>query len=267
MNGVDPFADPELVRLGQLLLLLVLRILPVISFTPLFGGPETPPQFRMGFSVLIAVALVLPASVSYPGPVAGDLFLALAAKEAFLGGSVAILVRILFDLLTSSGALVDVARGATIANVLDPASGEQRSLVSVFLGMAVPTLFLTAGGHRVLLAAFGDGLAEYPPGALAPPGLEGRPLLGAEAALAVGDLFVDAFVLAVRLALPVVALLFVVDVALGFLNRVAPRVQVFFLGMTLKGSLGLGVFFLVLAIVFRELLEGALVGIDRILSS
>lgn len=264
MQGLGPFSDPELLRLAQLLLLIVLRVLPIVSFTQFLGGKETPSQFRIGFSVLIAACLTLPCAPEYAGPVDSDLYLALAVKELFLGGSVAILLRILFDFLTSTGALVDVARGATIANVLDPSSGEQRSLVSVFLGLALPALFLSAGGHRVVLNALGDGLSSYPPGSLAPPALAGRPLLGAEAALAIGGLFVETFQLAVRLALPVVALLFVVDVALGLLNRVAPRVQVFFLGMTLKGSLGVAVFFLILSLALRELLAGALTGAERI---
>ena len=130
MSGFDPFADPEFARLGQLFLLLLVRIVPIISFTPLFGGPETPAQFRMGFSGLLAAALLLPALPAYPGPVPGDLFVALAAKEAFLGGSVAILIRILFDLLTSSGALIDVARGATIANVVTAPSTEPSTITA-----------------------------------------------------------------------------------------------------------------------------------------
>ena len=258
MGAFGPLADPELIRLLQLFLLILIRVLPIVSFAPFLGGKETPAQFRIGFSALLALSLCLPVAATYDGPVDGGRFLALAVKEAFLGGTVAVLLRILFDLLSSTGALVDVARGATIANVLDPTSGEQRSLVTVFLGLALPTLFLTAGGHRVVLSAFGDGLASYPPGVLLPPGLASEELVGPQAALAIGGLFVDAFQLAVRLALPVVALLFVVDVALGLLNRAVPRVQVFFLGMTLKGSLGIGVLFLVLGMVLNELLAGAL---------
>lgn len=240
--------EPLLARYGQLFLLILARLLPVVTFTPVFGSTMVPGQVRIGFSGLVAGLFVAPLGAGLAQVLPPSLFLALLAKEALLGTIVAVALRLVFELLSASGALIDLTRGAGMANLLDPTSRQQTSVLAVAFQLAFVTLFLSAGGHRLLLTVVGEGFRRYPPESLLPPALVGgRPGFGA--ALPLLGLFREVLIVAVQLAAPVIAVTLVLDVALALLNRAAQRIQVFFLGMTIKATLGVGILLFVFALV------------------
>ncbi|MFT7647088.1 MAG: flagellar biosynthetic protein FliR [Candidatus Poriferisodalaceae bacterium] len=51
-----------------------------------------------------------------------------------------------------AGGLVDLGSGLGISGVFDPSSGTQVSVFSRFFDLTAVTLFVVAGGHRLLLA-------------------------------------------------------------------------------------------------------------------
>ena len=68
------------------------------------------------------------------------------------------------------------------------------------------------------------------------------------------------------LAAPVLAALFLADLALGLVNRVSPQIQVYFVGMPAKAALGVMVFLLAttgLVLALRGELAGAIDAIRR----
>jgi len=73
-----------------------------------------------------------------------------------------------------------------------------------------------------------------------------------------GHLTSQLIISGVQLGLPLLAALTLADLTLGLLSRVAPQVQVYFLGLPLKVGMalyGLGIFFLVAYPVVRNLFE------------
>ena len=76
-------------------------------------------------------------------------------------------------------------------------------------------------------------------------------------------LFVALFVMALQLAMPVVVVMFLTDVALGLVNQAAPKIQVFFLSMTIKATLGILILFLVFGISVQLFLETSFETIGR----
>ena len=105
-------------------------------------------------------------------------------------------------------------------------------------------LFLVLGGHMVVIEAFADSLATLPPTELLPARLQGE-----TAVTQILVLFAQMLIVAVKLSAPVLAVILLVDVVLGLLNRVAPQVQVYFLGLTAKSFVGLLILFLSLLVV------------------
>ena len=66
----------------------------------------------------------------------------------------------------------------------------------------------------------------------------------------------DLLLVALQLAAPAVAATFITDVFLGIANKVAPQIQVFFLGMPIKAMLGILMMFIVLALWKTEVVKG-----------
>jgi flagellar biosynthetic protein FliR len=227
--------NPQLVASAKAAGLLIPRILPILVLTPLFGGNVLPRRFRIGVTLLLVIVL-LP-GLAHIGPVqelSGPFFVFYAAKELLIGLTLAEMIRLMYHAFVSFGALVDLARGATIANVYDPVTQQQESILGSFFLQATIVLFLTLGGHRVVIEALSDSMIALPPHEMLPPRLVGQP-----AVTQMLSLLAELFIIAVRLATPALAVIVLLDVVLGLLNKVAPQIQVYFLGLTAKSVLGL----------------------------
>jgi flagellar biosynthetic protein FliR len=61
------------------------------------------------------------------------------------------------------------------------------------------------------------------------------------------------FIVAIQLVAPALIAIFLVDIALGIINRVAPQIQVFFLSMTIKPLIGILMIFLVLQLIVSQM--------------
>lgn len=234
----------------QGLALLAARLTPIVALTPVFGGDATPRRLRFGIVVMLALVLLPLAMVQHVGGGApGPRFTGLLLKEAFVGLTIALLILVIFEAFSSFGALVDSARGATFANVLDPLTQHQQSVLGVFFRQLAVVLFIGSGGYRLLIETLGDSVAKFPLFDSAPASLTGAPAIDTMLTVTTGMLEV-----ALRLAAPVLVVMVLLDVALGIVNRLAPQMQVYFFGLTLKGSVGLLVVFAGLALTFDTVL-------------
>jgi flagellar biosynthesis protein FliR len=241
---------PGLREISQMAGLIFIRLLPLVVLSPVFGGPALPRRLRMGMTVVLTVALLPAFAASFAQTVPWDRYAALVAKEAVVGLTLAFFVLIIFETLSATGALIDLARGATLANVLDPLTQQQQSILSTFFLQLGIVLFFTIGGHRLLFLAIGQSFVLLRPFDLLPPMAVG-PSATPQLVALLGELFL----VAIQLAAPAVIVLFLLDFTLGVLNRAAPQMQMFFLSLSMKGSLGLLIVFVGLAFLLEQILS------------
>lgn len=217
----------------QLLLafaLLMARVLPVVILTPFLGGETVPQEVKLGLGVMIGMVLYPVIIVQVRDiPVSAILFIALMLKELFLGLTLAYVVGTVFDAANSAGTLIDTMSGTNQAQLMVPQMGQNASLFSNLQLQMTTVLFLTMGGHHIVIQTFGDTLFQIP--------LDQYPRFSHgtwpffETMLRI---FGDIVRTALALASPVLLATFLVDLALGMINRVAPQVQVFFVAMQIK---------------------------------
>lgn len=237
--------SPVLVRVAQLAALVLARVLPLVVLTPVFGGQTVPARFRFGLGVVLTVGLLPVVLAAGGGAVPGAMFTLLLLKESLVGLTLAMFVLTMFEAIAASGVLSDLARGAASATLFDPHAGGQKSVLGVFSMQLAIVLFLTVGGHRLLLTAFGNSFSAIAVTELIPAGM-----VGPRASEAMIGLVSHLFAAAVQLAAPVLVVMFLTDACLGLINRVAPQVQVFFLGLTIKSTLAILILCLTLGIFF-----------------
>ncbi|MEZ6196748.1 MAG: flagellar biosynthetic protein FliR [Planctomycetota bacterium] len=232
--------------------LTLLRIVPLVAVSPLFGGGLVPRRVLTMIAVVLALALRPPVPVGEAPALAAPLVV-LAAKELLIGSVLAVLVRLAFDLLGAAGGFVDMARGAMIATIMDPSSQQQSVVIELFTRQILVVLFLLAGGHGLVLGALSGSFALQP--------VESLDMGGFLSRLAPGDLLAAVgrlFEVAVSAAVPVIGGLFLVDAVLALLAKAAPQIQAYFVGLAIKGSLGLTILFLALHDFVPRLLREAL---------
>jgi flagellar biosynthetic protein FliR len=236
--------SPPILALLQLLGLTFARLAPIIIFTPLFGGEITPKRYRVGLAILLTGILAATQASASPAPAETLHFAALLVKESVLGFTLAVIIKIVFESFTAVGALADLSRGASNAMLFNPMARQQSSVLGAFYMQLALVLFVSIGGHAMLIAALADSFTFVPAQSVMPADLVAAPTTDMLIQLVSG-----LFALALRLAAPVLIVVFILDLSLGLLNKVTPQVQVFFLSMALKPWIGLILVLLSLGLV------------------
>jgi len=215
------------------------RTLPLAWLVPALGASRLPVTARVALGLLLSV-LCLPSllpvaasTLAATGPVGALLLL---GRELLVGLTVGLCAAAVFRAAEAAGRLVDVVRGANLAEVLAPLSDERASPMGDLYLMLAIVVFLELGGLRVFAAALGRSYEAVPVGLSASPVIA---LRGAAALVTatVGKLLESAL----GLAAPVVVAMVLADAALGVIGRAAPQIPLTLAAMPAKALLGLGV--------------------------
>ncbi len=233
--------------------LVAARVAPLTVFAPWLTLRRTPPIVRATLILALTVVLTPLALETVDHDAiqteSAGVFAAWVLREAIVGTLFAIATALPLHALDWSGRLVDTWRGASLAEVIAPPTGERTSpLGDLYLLMGI-ALFLTLGGHRVAFAAFADGLVVAPVGSV--------DLAAGATTIAFGAarLSGSALALSMSVAAPAAVAIVVVESALGLIARSAPQVPVFFAGMPLRAATGLGAALAGLALLVGQLPE------------
>jgi type III secretory pathway component EscT len=214
------------------------RTVPLIWLVPPLGGARLPALARVAFGLLLA-ALAAPTLAAGAGRAGlgqgGAWLVAVLARELVVGFGLGLVVSFAFRAAETAGRLADVLRGASLAEVLVPTSEERASPLGALYGLLAALVFVELGGvPRVLEALFASYRAVPLGGGLPPATLRAA----ASVVVVASARLLEA---SVALAAPVVVALWLTDLALGMVARVAPQVPVYFVGLPAKGLLAVGV--------------------------
>ncbi len=134
--------------------------------------------------------------------------------------------------MQGGGHLIDQQMGLGIAGVFNPELGEQSSPVGDLLFMVAMAVFLIVGGHLVMLRTLAESFHHLPlAGRVDAGGLEGMLVL-------VTGLLQVMLELAVRVAAPMLCLVFLETVAMGFIARTVPQLNILSIGFVVRIVLG-----------------------------
>lgn len=217
---------------AQVYFLLVIRALSLFMTMPLLSSRAVPVLSRIGLALFLGLVL-LPVQARNVPELPPDLpaYLALVAREALVGVVMGFGTMLVFASLQLAGQIIGLQLGLNIATVLDPLNANQQiSYMDQFYSLLAALVFLAIDGHHGLLLALQRSFEILPPGTFGPQGGTLDQML---------NLTTDLFRVALRLALPVLATLLILDLAMALLARVVPQMNVFFVGMPFKLGVGL----------------------------
>jgi flagellar biosynthetic protein FliR len=212
--------------------LVLLRLSMVVAFAPILGSPNIVTEAKVALA--LTLTFVIAPTVSYSAtlmPMTWFGFAWLAVGELMTGLVLAFMVRLVLETANMAGEYLSFQMSMTMVNVLDPQSGTQVPVVSRFVYIVFVLIFLFANGHLVVIKALVDSFKVIPPGLVA----FWAPETFSEVMLAVGRMYI----LAVKVAAPVVGLLFCAKVSFGIVAKAVPQMQVLFVGMPLYILAGL----------------------------
>jgi flagellar biosynthetic protein FliR len=219
----------ELLRVAPFVALVSLRVAFVLALMPAPFGEVAPARIRGALSFLLALVLCIPHLsraphlVIAPGPL-----LVAAVTELFVGAVIGLTVRVTLAAAEIAGTIAGNAMGLGFASSIDPVFGQEAvPTTTIMNSLGVLTFFALRGHHAVFEALFAS-LSLLPAGE-ALPTLQGPELMSLGANMLAQGL---------RIASPVVATMFIVQLGTALVARAAPKVQIFALSFGVLVSVG-----------------------------
>jgi flagellar biosynthetic protein FliR len=245
--GLDP----------EKLFIVFMRISGFVFTAPVFGSRLIPVAVKVWFSVLFGLALLPIVEIAGGLPDFASLgYFLLAAREVLLGILIGFVSTFFIYGVEFAGHVLGLQMGFSASTLFDPFSRTDVSVIGRFQGLLAVVLFLTMNGHHVLLSGFAASYAAVPPSG-AGIGAGSAELIAATA---------NIFTVAVRISIPVLSALFVVEVGLAMLAKTVPQMNIFVVGFPLKIVVGLAVLGLSMP-YFAYVLSRAIAGTNADLGS
>ena len=227
--------EVDLVQLQQwvgALLWALGRVGGLVLVAPVFGNTMLPARIRVGITVMLTLVLspLAPAAVD-PLSAQG---VATMVGQVLIGAAIGFVLRLVFEAVAFGGQLVAQSMSLGFSEVVNPDGGGSTPSLSQLYMVLVTLIFLAMNGHLQLVALLAESFRTMPPGqGLGPDALHAIVMFGAHL-----------FGGAVRVALPAVTSLLVVNIGFAAISRAAPSMNLFAVGFPITITLGMVVLWL-----------------------
>jgi flagellar biosynthetic protein FliR len=220
------------VSLGQVqgLMLIFLRIMALLMYLPLFENRQVPLGFKAGLAVALSFLLFPQLSPEFTTQAHTPLAFGIGvAGELLIGITLGLAVRLFFAGIQLAGQLAGFQMSLTVANVLDPVSNSQISIIPEINNLLTMLVFLAINAHHMLILALMESFERLPPLAMSL-----NRSLGQHMLQLAGGIFVAAF----QVGAPLIVTMLIASVALGLMARTVPQMNVFLVAMPAKILVG-----------------------------
>jgi len=218
----------------QSLVLIMMRVAPILFMMPPLNAGNLPNLLKAGLTLMVSLILLPVVKVEtnlFPSEPLSFVFFMIS--EFMIGFLLGLSVRLIFAGIQLAGEIVGFQMGFAMANVVDPQSGMDTTLIAQFHYWLGLLIFLSVDGHHWFFKALAQSFHLLSPGDFGPQEGLYRHFL---------NLSGEMFLVAVKMVAPVMAILIFVQIALGVVARMVPQVNVLISGFPL--AIGLGLIFL-----------------------
>jgi len=211
--------------------LVLVRMAGLFLTAPVFSSKNINVMLKAAW-ILLVTFLIFPVVDFKPETLpAPGLALGLAViREVLVGLSIGMGATMILSGVQMAGQIADTQMGLGLANVIDPMTNTQVSVMGQFYYMIGILVFLAVDGHHMLIKAIVDSFSVVHLGQA-----HFTPALGTK----MMSLFSQMFFVAFRVGAPIIGALFITNMALGVVARTVPQMNVFIVGMPINLGVGL----------------------------
>lgn len=215
----------------KIFILILIRVAVVLFFMPVLGTRNIPAISKIGLSTMITLLLVplvkIDSQIFPQEPIYFAFFL---LKEIILGLVLGLSVKVIFAGVQAGGHLAGFNMGFTMAQIVDPQSGFQETVLTQLYFLLSMLIFLAIDGHHWFIWALSYSLEIVPPGGFYLRGQLGEHLIKLSGSI---------LIIAVKIAAPILVALFLVQMGLGILAKAAPQINIMMTSFPLIIAAGL----------------------------
>ncbi|MFJ4296914.1 flagellar biosynthetic protein FliR [Curtobacterium sp. SP.BCp] len=213
------------------------RLVAFFVIAPPFAYKAFPGTVKVALGIALAIGVAPRVTAGYATLDTGAFLVALVT-QLVVGLALGFLVYLVFAAVQSAGSLIDLFGGFTLAQAFDPQSQVNGAQFTRLFQMTALALLFASGGYQLIVAGLVRSFDAVP--LVAADGSPAGFALGGFAGVLVHAL-TQMFLATLQIAGPLVVVLFLADVGLGLLTRVAPALNAFQMGFPIK--IGLTVLF------------------------
>ncbi|MBU1707242.1 flagellar biosynthetic protein FliR [bacterium] len=205
---------------------MLVRISAALMAMPIFGQQGIPRMLKV--SLALAITLLLFPVVPHASPAGeGALFgfLVLILKETVCGLVIGYAINYVFYAVEFAGAIIGYQAGFAIVSSIDPMTNSRNPVLGRVQYILVVLLFFLLNGHHLFLSGLAQSFETIPLGMVQ----IHQPFLTWTLSIITGITATAVMVVA-----PIMVALILTDVGLGILARVAPQMNIFVVGFSLK---------------------------------
>lgn len=211
-----------------------------VMTAPVLSARGMSPIGRLAAAVALALFVTpLVGDVEPPAGVAA--FATAVVGQVAIGLAIGWLTNLLFVAFEVAGSLADLSGGFSFATIVDPLSGQPGAAMQRLFTLCFSAIFFVTDAYQVVVGGFVRSFAAF--------GVDHLPSLSSGTAATLGHATTQVLVGALQVAAPLLGVLFLTDVALGFAARFVPQANALALALPVKTLVALTVAGVALALL------------------
>jgi len=214
----DTFA---LFRLGAV----AVRLGAMLVFLPLPGFRNLPAAARVLLALSLAIVVSATSPDSLPSSRVHEDLMVRHLADLFTGVSISLVATLVVESMMFGGQIIAVTAGFSYASMIDPFSESDSSILPSLMSLTANLLLFNSPLYAGLVRALVAGLNQVP---------DQVSIRGGEAAKILLSFSTHCLQTGIKLALPVIALVFLADLCIGLFGRLQPQIQFLSISFSLK---------------------------------
>lgn len=175
-------------------------------------------------------------------------------SEVLCGLVLGYIVNLVFQVVKMAGAFIDLQVGLSMMNIVDPTSEESNTIISNLTYNLALVIFFISNGHHLVIGCLTKSFSVV--------GI-GKAINFSNSFETILDAFISYFELGLRIAIPLLLVILIVELSMALISRTVPQINVLILGIPVKIVVGLLTFVALLPLMVKTL-EYGFSGIDNI---
>lgn len=213
--------------------LIMLRMIAFVVSAAVLSSPSVPVTAKVLFSMVLTMMVYT--SVADNKLIARvadqqENLIQLAVFELVVGLCLGFLTRFFFFAVSMAGEMISVALGLGQAQIFNPLMGSQGNAMEQFLVMFATLVYLAMNGHHLMIQGLIQSFGTIPVANVNITAIELKNVVMAAQ---------DIFVIAIRMAAPIVISMLVIQVGIGLLSRAVPQINVLSTAASVSALIGI----------------------------
>lgn len=212
------------------LILIFVRMLTFFIVVPIFFPKGFPDTAKVATSLVIAYLLLPGINYSTLNITNNYTLISYVACETVTGLTLGYITNLCFFSIRMAGQIIDQQVGFSMVNEFDPNSNSNVTLVEQLMYWSSVILFFSIDGHHMLIEALIESFNSIN---------LGKFILSGDSFNLIFTAFVQFFSIGLKIAIPIMLIILIVDITLGLIGRTVPQLNVMILGLPIKILVGL----------------------------